>query len=107
MSNCNVTFYKDTDDNKGTGAHKNYDGPQSVADLSKVLWVGTTFDNDMKDDISWIDTSTQTWVRVYSKANFQGRTALIGPDQDRKSTRLNSSHVKISYAVFCLKKKKV
>src|SRR5438874_9895755 len=26
--------------------------------------------------------------------------------QDRKSTRLNSSHVEISYAVFCLKKKK-
>src|SRR5690606_39358350 len=26
-------------------------------------------------------------------------------EQDRKSTRLNSSHVKISYAVFCLKKK--
>src|SRR2546422_7631554 len=28
------------------------------------------------------------------------------PDQDRKSTRLNSSHGYISYAVFCLKKKK-
>src|SRR5690606_41938009 len=28
------------------------------------------------------------------------------PGGDRKSTRLNSSHVKISYAVFCLKKKK-
>src|SRR5690349_23739882 len=28
------------------------------------------------------------------------------PMQDRKSTRLNSSHVEISYAVFCLKKKK-
>src|SRR5690606_41478767 len=28
-----------------------------------------------------------------------------GVDLDRKSTRLNSSHVKISYAVFCLKKK--
>src|SRR5207249_10002174 len=27
------------------------------------------------------------------------------PDRDRKSTRLNSSHVSISYAVFCLKKK--
>src|SRR5437870_13348711 len=27
-------------------------------------------------------------------------------DEDRKSTRLNSSHVAISYAVFCLKKKK-
>src|SRR5690606_42096471 len=29
-----------------------------------------------------------------------------GADEDRKSTRLNSSHVKISYAVFCLKKKR-
>src|SRR5690606_41590214 len=29
----------------------------------------------------------------------------IGHGEDRKSTRLNSSHVKISYAVFCLKKK--
>src|SRR5690606_39684278 len=29
-----------------------------------------------------------------------------GEHRDRKSTRLNSSHVKISYAVFCLKKKK-
>src|SRR5690606_42025088 len=28
-------------------------------------------------------------------------------DGDRKSTRLNSSHVKISYAVFCLKKKNI
>src|SRR5690349_22440847 len=32
---------------------------------------------------------------------------LVRPDaRDRKSTRLNSSHVEISYAVFCLKKKK-
>src|SRR5699024_11375298 len=30
---------------------------------------------------------------------------LIEPGRDRKSTRLNSSHVSISYAVFCLKKK--
>src|SRR5690606_41930134 len=30
---------------------------------------------------------------------------LVTNKQDRKSTRLNSSHVKISYAVFCLKKK--
>src|SRR3989442_10702439 len=29
------------------------------------------------------------------------------PPVDRKSTRLNSSHVRISYAVFCLKKKKI
>src|SRR5205807_8080137 len=30
----------------------------------------------------------------------------LAPDLDRKSTRLNSSHLVISYAVFCLKKKK-
>src|SRR5258705_9508459 len=32
--------------------------------------------------------------------------AIRGPARDRKSTRLNSSHLGISYAVFCLKKKK-
>src|SRR5256885_5020917 len=31
---------------------------------------------------------------------------LADPHRDRKSTRLNSSHLVISYAVFCLKKKK-
>src|SRR3989442_6415627 len=32
-------------------------------------------------------------------------TTSLLPSTDRKSTRLNSSHVRISYAVFCLKKK--
>src|SRR5256885_12394990 len=34
-----------------------------------------------------------------------GHAAAAGAAQDRKSTRLNSSHLVISYAVFCLKKK--
>src|SRR5438132_10270942 len=34
------------------------------------------------------------------------RLSRYVPSQDRKSTRLNSSHTVISYAVFCLKKKK-
>src|SRR2546430_8065602 len=34
-------------------------------------------------------------------------TGLAAPVTDRKSTRLNSSHSQISYAVFCLKKKKI
>src|SRR5690625_6477206 len=52
----------------------------------------------------------------YSLTNWRGLAAtpeFIGLDnyvrlfnEDRKSTRLNSSHVAISYAVFCLKKKK-
>src|SRR5690606_25437275 len=36
----------------------------------------------------------------------RGLGLTAGVPKDRKSTRLNSSHVKISYAVFCLKKKK-
>src|SRR5436309_7681609 len=45
---------------------------------------------------------TSDRVGAASGADRQSR-----PDRsDRKSTRLNSSHVKISYAVFCLKKKK-
>src|SRR5690606_42165932 len=41
-----------------------------------------------------------------SRAPFQYGYFNSMKEQDRKSTRLNSSHVKISYAVFCLKKKK-
>src|SRR5947199_7220966 len=36
---------------------------------------------------------------------LQGRCSTIETSTDRKSTRLNSSHLGISYAVFCLKKK--
>src|SRR3989454_8646216 len=36
----------------------------------------------------------------------RSRWRVVCPDRDRKSTRLNSSHLVISYAVFCLKKKK-
>src|SRR3712207_8996770 len=41
--------------------------------------------------------------RSYAIANDPAMRRLSGPD--RKSTRLNSSHANISYAVFCLKKK--
>src|SRR3989442_8183314 len=41
-----------------------------------------------------------------SGAAARVRAKARGRPRDRKSTRLNSSHVRISYAVFCLKKKK-
>src|SRR3712207_7064194 len=51
--------------------------------------------------------------RASAAARRRGRAGLDGCDGlqhcgglDRKSTRLNSSHANISYAVFCLKKKK-
>src|SRR5204863_4228951 len=42
-------------------------------------------------------------VIEFQAARSRSRSA----ERDRKSTRLNSSHVEISYAVFCLKKKKI
>src|SRR5690606_33899554 len=48
---------------------------------------------------------------VYTGYQWRGRSIGQGGEhpelRDRKSTRLNSSHVKMSYAVFCLKKKKI
>src|SRR5207253_9514023 len=43
--------------------------------------------------------------RVPQDGSFRMRLERKTVDLDRKSTRLNSSHVAISYAVFCLKKK--
>src|SRR5690606_40161606 len=56
----------------------------------------------------------QGWRAFFSGFDFQSNgdvttekaTTVTKLEKDRKSTRLNSSHVKISYAVFCLKKKK-
>src|SRR5436309_8088823 len=53
------------------------------------------------------DGSIRSWMNRASLYTPRSRTAAVRPSfLDRKSTRLNSSHVKISYAVFCLKKKK-
>src|SRR3712207_8145037 len=61
-------------------------------------------------DTSWqiqldgrIDTGLD--VDAYDIDLFDTPKTLIDRLQDRKSTRLNSSHANISYAVFCLKKK--
>src|SRR2546422_8019282 len=45
-------------------------------------------------------------ARAAQTGRIQARAVVPPREQDRKSTRLNSSHGYISYAVFCLKKKK-
>src|SRR2546427_4914337 len=47
----------------------------------------------------------ESTLKLSRLAKVSSRAGSSG-DQDRKSTRLNSSHSQISYAVFCLKKKK-
>src|SRR2546430_16585720 len=50
----------------------------------------------------WLQIS---FTNALESASEKG-SVMQGPKRDRKSTRLNSSHSQISYAVFCLKKKK-
>src|SRR2546430_13475046 len=75
----------------------------------------TLFRSDLTDDA---EASLELFVKiaggyqVRSKRSFSQRlyifeiSATDRERRDRKSTRLNSSHSQISYAVFCLKKKK-
>src|SRR5690606_42076495 len=77
------------------------DGPMENYEIADVL-------NEVADLLE-IQGENPFRVRAYRNA---ARTIdemtqpLEDLVQDRKSTRLNSSHVKISYAVFCLKRKK-
>src|SRR2546427_6786119 len=48
----------------------------------------------------------QAHDRGFARAGWANQSGLLARREDRKSTRLNSSHSQISYAVFCLKKKK-
>src|SRR5947209_12144132 len=63
-------------------------------------WGGLS-QSDLPDDVFKIESIPHEWL-------FPRMTAVVhhgGAGTDRKSTRLNSSHANISYAVFCLKKK--
>src|SRR2546427_8643613 len=55
------------------------------------------------DKLLFVAVPTQFAPQVEGDVGYMGRA---GGAVDRKSTRLNSSHSQISYAVFCLKKKK-
>src|SRR3712207_9301180 len=51
--------------------------------------------------------SNEQLIEAIEEAGYRGRLRDCLVPRDRKSTRLNSSHANISYAVFCLKKKKL
>src|SRR3989442_11925022 len=78
---------------EGGGAHHGGPRPRLPGDSSALAGGGLSGDfAGLSDAIHW-------GARPAARA-------LESPGRDRKSTRLNSSHVRISYAVFCLKKKK-
>src|SRR5690606_39675569 len=96
---------------------------QSSADPRELHSFPTRRSSDLQQlvQMSGVEQSIQTnrnletLITAYSIQNANNAVSLLGKSVtgsgtgallDRKSTRLNSSHVKISYAVFCLKKKK-
>src|SRR5690606_39673355 len=68
---------------------------------AEVRIEGVEYDLRRELPIVLINTIAPNYFETFQVPLLEGRA--FG---DRKSTRLNSSHVKISYAVFCLKKKK-
>src|SRR5207249_9957451 len=66
---------------------------QSLGDNTALLWTAS-------------GASPAPSISVTPSSRTFGNVPVGSSEEDRKSTRLNSSHVSISYAVFCLKKKK-
>src|SRR5699024_11440427 len=81
-------------------------GNDQVEVVNFHQWLSQKLKTKSEDDIPDLIDSIEKDETAYSKYD----AILIDEGQDfkgdRKSTRLNSSHVSISYAVFCLKKKK-
>src|SRR5690606_40645334 len=77
----------------GSGPCRQADPRLRHARRGRRAQAGTAFDEARRDDRD----------RGRAETGIDGGVAEHA--RDRKSTRLNSSHVKISYAVFCLKKK--
>src|SRR5690554_7264783 len=76
---------------------------QPIMLMSKALELIETLGNrTLSQDVVFFDPFCKGGEVLLACAMARNRAA----SSDRKSTRLNSSHVRISYAVFCLKKKK-
>src|SRR3712207_8824543 len=62
-------------------------------------------DIDYEGTIKWGVTTSRSYLPKDNSRDFASDESILEWLRDRKSTRLNSSHANISYAVFCLKKK--
>src|SRR5690554_7783298 len=94
------------------------DRPLHITPLAEQLADGDMGLDRFRVDFKGPDEGLDSLVRLLVEQVIESDEILLvdgaavgcqhdaDPDGDRKSTRLNSSHVRISYAVFCLKKKK-
>src|SRR5690348_2728026 len=84
--------------------HGKHDG-LVIADMSTISPIASRKISKKftENGIAMIDTPVMGGPSLAEKGQM---IVMVGGKEDRKSTRLNSSHPSISYAVFCLKKKK-
>src|SRR2546426_2831873 len=76
------------------------DGYPHIFEVVKAENEETNFGGNWHSDTTYLEQPPLATLL------YAVETPSRGGDTDRKSTRLNSSHLVISYAVFCLKKKK-
>src|SRR3712207_4657415 len=89
--------------------------PRSTLFPYTTLFRSFQYFNTHDHQVAYNGTNVRDGARVMSGAgtvtanewlSYLNNYGFYAQDKDRKSTRLNSSHANISYAVFCLKKKK-
>src|SRR3712207_7676102 len=79
------------------------------SELQQVLAIGVAVEKGVERRAVHLDRARRAAIDADLQRCPLGRggdEVQLGGGEDRKSTRLNSSHANISYAVFCLKKKK-
>src|SRR5690625_5752180 len=77
------------------------------ASADSILTLVSELDNTENMHFAAPQANGYTWYPYSFLMSTEQNEPGISSGLDRKSTRLNSSHVAISYAVFCLKKKKM
>src|SRR5574337_34910 len=80
-------------------------GQRTTETTSIVTWIGMRTREGCAKTLRWMRMPCISRGRKFQRSRRQS-TENTRDEGDRKSTRLNSSHHSISYAVFCLKKKK-
>src|SRR5690606_39893515 len=82
--------------------------PRTSTEYRRAFWgyVRRSLSGLFPDEVRVLNVGTDTEGGYLVPDEFHRELVeALAEQKDRKSTRLNSSHVKISYAVFCLKKK--
>src|SRR5947209_16586607 len=90
-----------------TGNLSRYFGLKGDYSFHRKDFNGSTVDlHTLLGGVEIKDNAPETKVKPFAHALVGFQHARFNTSGDRKSTRLNSSHANISYAVFCLKKKR-